>query len=355
MLLNKIWARHFYSQVIQLFLFIIVCFYGIYVLIDYASHSRSFHSDWNVILNHYLIEFIQRMDVLIPFALLIATIRTLCRLNHFNELVALRASGVPLKTLLRPFVIFGFCCTLLLMINNEYFLPKGIEKLKELSSKHEKAKHKDRERTAIQQLLLDDGTVVIYSSYKQPERLFMDAYWIKSINEIYHMQSLSHEITPIGLHVDVIKRNPQGEFILAQTFANRSFPEMRFNQKRLIANIAQPDEESISTLWNKLSITAQEMTEKQCQVSSCFFHKLILPWICLLAVIGPAPFCVHFSRQLPIFFIYACSIFGLVALYLVMDAGLVLGKRQVLSPLIAVCAPFALVSATFVWRYCKLK
>lgn len=355
MLLNKLWARHFYSQVIKLFLFIIVCFYGIYVLIDYASHSRSFHSGWQTIFYHYLIEFIQKIDVLVPFALLIATVRTLCRLNSLNEMVALRASGVPLKTLLRPFIIFGCACTLLLIANNEFFMPTAIQKQHKLAQQHEKSKHKGKHHSAIQQLMLEDGTSVIYSKYEAAEKQFIDAYWIKSIDELYHMKKLSHEMTPLGIKVDVMERNANGELVLTQSFDNKAFPELHFNQERLIATIAQPDEEAISTLWNKLSLTAPEMTEKQCQVTSCFFHKLILPLLCILAVIAPAPFCVHFSRQLPIFFIYACSIFGLVAMYLVMDAGLVLGKRQVLSPFLAVGIPFIAVFGFFLMRYCKLR
>ena len=81
MILTTIWERYFLKELFKVFFLFLFCFYGIYVLVDYATHSHSFHNYHFSFLNiaiYYAYEFIMRMDVLIPFAILLATIKTLC-------------------------------------------------------------------------------------------------------------------------------------------------------------------------------------------------------------------------------------------------------------------------------------
>lgn len=70
---------------------------------------QNFMQDTRVTFSHiflyYLFEFIKRADLLIPLAVLITTIKVLFALNIKGELVALRASGLSLKVILRPFFI----------------------------------------------------------------------------------------------------------------------------------------------------------------------------------------------------------------------------------------------------------
>lgn len=126
---------------------------------------------------------------------------------------------------------------------------------------------------------------------------------------------------------------------------------MRFNQTTLFETITPPSDQSLTELWHKLPDNQEEMSEKDAQTLSAFYYKLVMPWLCLLAIIGPAPSCTRCTRQLPIFLIYACSLFGLIAFYLVMDSALVVGERLLLQPAPAIGLPFALFSAILGWRY----
>jgi len=141
----------------------------------------------------------------------------------------------------------------------------------------------------------------------------------------------------------------------------KKFPAMRFSQQGLTETITPPDELSLFELWNQLPPTKETLSEKEAQKKTIFYRKLVLPWLCLLAILGPAPFCIRFTRQLPVFFIYAGSIFGLVAAYLIMNAATVLGERQVLQPAWAIWTPFILFTGlcygffrfTVMERFCR--
>ena len=106
----KIWERYFFFDTLKTLLFLLFAFSALFVLIDYASHTGSFHQNhirfaFKEFLIYYGGELIQKSEVLLPFGILVATIRTLTRLNQQNELIALLAAGVKMKSLLRPFLL----------------------------------------------------------------------------------------------------------------------------------------------------------------------------------------------------------------------------------------------------------
>lgn len=356
----KIWERYFLKEMLKSFLFFISVFYGLYVLIDYSSHSSSFHyhhSQFKIyeIAVYYLCEFTERMNVIIPFGLLLATIRTLTNLNTHHELIALLASGVKMQTLLKPFLWVGFSMVLLLYASTQFWMPTALQRINHIDQKHRSQKNKANLKLAVQSLVLKDKSTVIFQNYDAIEKKLIDVYWISDINNIYRIKYLyPYQENPIGESIDHFQRLPQGELRLKESLDKKSFPEMRFNKKDLFQGMTNPEDESLSDLWKKIPPT-KIASEKESQILSVFYYKMIIPWLCLLAVIGPAPFCVRYSRQTPLFFIYACSLFGLVALYLSLNATLVLAKRQISEPALIILLPFLIFSSLLIYRYIKIR
>lgn len=355
-MLNTIWERYFLRETLKVFLFFLFGFYGLYVLIDYSNHSHSFQNykfSFLDIGSFYAYEFITRMDVLVPFAILIACIKTMSSLNRNNELIALMASGIKLKRLLLPFVVLGLLLTTLLYFNTEILQPNALKYRKHLDQTRTKVKQKKKNRTAIQQLALGDETSLIFQDYDEGSDVFYDVYWVRSIDDIYRMEYLLPTEIPVGRGIEHLQRDKDGVLAVTETYKEKLFPEMHFNQKQLLDSVTPPSALSLSSLKDKLPARGQMLSEKEAQTLTTFYYKLAMPWLCLLAVIAAAPFCTRFSRTLPLFFIYALSLFGLFAFYLVMDAAVVLAERQIIQPFLAIWVPFALFFGVFGWRYMR--
>lgn len=356
MFLTSIWERYFLRETAKVFTLCLLGFYGIYALIDYSNHAASFkhyHFTFFDITKFYAYEFVTRMDVLVPFALLIACIKTLCSLNTHNELVALMASGIKLKRILLPFMAFGLFLTAMIYFNTEILQPMALKYNTKLD--HSRAKAKQKKHLSIQHLALEDNTTFIFQEYYPAAKEFFDAYWVRSIDDIYRIRHLSpYSQLPIGHSVDHFQRNAEGLLVLTESFSEKVFPDMHFNKEKLLESVILPDAHSLSALKEKLPRHHDELSEKEAQLLTTYYYKLALPWLCLLAVLAPTPFCIRFSRTLPVFFIYALSIFGLVTFYLVMDAAIVLGERQMFSPAIAIWIPFVSFFTFFGWRFLRL-
>lgn len=353
--LSTIWERYFLKELFKVFALFLFGFYTLYVLIDYSNHAASFkHYNFHFIdvAKYYGYEFVTRMPILVPFAIVIACVKVLCGLNTNNELVALMASGIKLKRILLPFIVFGLLFTGLMYFNAEVLQPMAQKYNTKLD--HSRAKAKQKKTRSAQSVRLEDRTALVYQSYDSDQEIFTDAFWIKSFEEIYRIRTLYPTATPpLGKEVEHLQRDAEGNLVLAESQAEMQFPDMVFNQEKLLESVSSGEAHSLSSLNEIIPEHNAPLSEKEAQLVTSFHYKLALPWLCLLAIIAPAPLCIRFTRSLPVFLIYALSIFGLVAFYLVMESAVVLGERQMFSPAVAIWTPFTLFFSFFSWRYFK--
>lgn len=122
-----IWERYFLKELSKVFLLILFGFYFLYVLIDYAFHTSTYtHLSFLKILLVYVYHLSKRALVLLPFALLMATIKVITTSNQQKEIIALLAGGISKRRLLRPFLLFALLCVSLLYFNEQFFHPFAV-------------------------------------------------------------------------------------------------------------------------------------------------------------------------------------------------------------------------------------
>jgi lipopolysaccharide export system permease protein len=155
--------------------------------------------------------------------------------------------------------------------------------------------------------------------------------------------------------VNHLIRNTEGKFILVESLDTQPFEQMHFEESLLESALHPPEQHSLSSLWQQLPTHWEEPSDREAQVLTMFSYKALIPLICLLAVIAPAPFCVIFTRNLHVFLIYSVSIFSLVALFTYMDAARVLSETQIASPLLVISVPFVVLFSVFAYLFARMK
>lgn len=359
----QLWKRYFFKEWVKVFTLFLGCFYFLYVLIDFSAHAKAFHQDaigYIDIMTYYLYQFTQRADVLILFALLIATIKVLTTLNLKNEIVALVVSGVSLKKLLRPFLFAGICCAGVLYANFQYLCPISLYKLNEFEDRFFHNKVKDDRSKSVKHIFLKDSSLLVYNSYDFKENTFLDVYWFRSFDDIVHMKKLyPFESITKGFFVDHIFRNSEGQMVRKEGFESKEFPGMEFEKSALYAAAHPPRWQSISQLagdipWTQIRWGFKKMNDREAQLVTMFYYKLLLPLACILAVIAPAAHALRFGRSLPVFLIYSLSLFGMITFFTLVNSSVILGESQVLSPIVSVSLPFLAAFLFFGWKYAKL-
>jgi lipopolysaccharide export system permease protein len=325
---------------------------------DYSTHAKDFITDKHIqlfdIFSYYSLQFIKRADLLLPLANLVATIKVLCSLNAHRELVALQSSGMKLKKLLRPFFFLSFLCTVFNFFSAQYFAPKALNSLDQFKKKHFKQSSKGKIKQRVHLISLKDDTKLFYQTHDKQKGVFFDVIWIPSTEEIWRIKYLkANPKEPMGYFVDHLKQNSQGFFEKIESFDSYLFKQIKWERQMPTKGFIPNENRSLSELFH---MYAQKKTASDYEGSGLLtqlYFKLTMPFLSFLAVIAIAPFCVSYSRNIPIFFIYACGLFGFIAFFTFMDAAVIIGENQVLSPFIAILSPFLICGGLFTWKFIK--
>ncbi len=125
----KLLNKYLINQYVKFFFTVNVAFVSLYCIIDFFDKIDDFsnkgQSLWLVVQYFSLnIPFI--VDQLSPILILLSGVMTLGLLNHSNELIALKAGGIPLKLIVRPIIVSGLLTTTLLFAVAQFVLPTTI-------------------------------------------------------------------------------------------------------------------------------------------------------------------------------------------------------------------------------------
>ncbi|HBG18350.1 MAG TPA: YjgP/YjgQ family permease [Desulfobulbaceae bacterium] len=123
--------RYLLSQFVKYFFTVNSGFVAIYLLVDFFEKYDDFMNagkSTRLALEYFLLTIPFIVDQLGPVFILLAGVISLGILNHSNELTALKAGGVPLRLIIRPFFIGAIVFTMLFMVSAQMLLPITVAK-----------------------------------------------------------------------------------------------------------------------------------------------------------------------------------------------------------------------------------
>ncbi len=104
-------------------------FISIYLLIDFFEKIDNFlekGKSIGLIIQFSLLNIPFIVDMMSPVCILLAGVVTLGVLDHSNELIALKACGIPLQKITRPIIGAALVCILVFLAMAQLLLPKTI-------------------------------------------------------------------------------------------------------------------------------------------------------------------------------------------------------------------------------------
>jgi len=122
-------TRYLLTQYIRYFFTLTVGFSALYLLIDFFEKFDEFSEagePMSLVLGFFMLNVPYVVDQLSPVLILLSGVITLGILNNNNELLALKAGGIPLRTILRPILIGAVASTLLFILAAQFLLPRTI-------------------------------------------------------------------------------------------------------------------------------------------------------------------------------------------------------------------------------------
>jgi LPS export ABC transporter permease LptG len=306
-------------------------------LLDNASEWIEKSVPLKVILYYYSLKLPSMFIFIVPICLLLATLYSLSLLTRHSEFVAMRASGINIYRIIRPYLAMGFFCFLFTFFVNEFWGPK-------------KAYNADKLNES--QINPEDGNAYSDALFiENPGKL--TSWQIESFDtRTYTMNNVvfrTFRIDRSNLKKITAKKGYwlDGEWWLQdgtiEEFSenNLRLPDiLEFNTWQL--NVSETPEDLINELkpveyrsslelrhYIKTHKFLKEKTLNKYRVD--FHHRLTMPFICFIAVIIGIPVGTHTGRKgaLAGILLAIGMFFGLYALQFTMEY---LAKQMYVAP-----------------------
>jgi lipopolysaccharide export system permease protein len=121
--------RYILAQFVRTFFIVAAAFVAIYILIDFFEKIDNFmEADKSIglVLKFFLLSIPFIIDMLGPVLILLAGVISLGLLSHNNELTAMMAGGIHMRTIINPILIGALLFTMLFLAMAQWVLPRTI-------------------------------------------------------------------------------------------------------------------------------------------------------------------------------------------------------------------------------------
>ncbi len=311
------------------------------IVIDLFSTLDEFitsHASFTAVFHYYLILFPEMFVLIMPMALLLGLLFCLANLSKYNELVAMRTSGISLVRLALPLLAIGLAATGAVFAVNELFVPHAREKADAL-----RASMKGKgERDVLENFFFANSTEHRdwYARRFDTRRFEMDnaevhdrkadgtpgvdlyaerARWIDNQWHFFNADVYDHRLEP-PLVVRVTETN---------------FPAFKESPKRLAVEGKQPDQLSSSEL--RRYIRTQRRANHLAGLAKYevnLQYRYAFPLTCVIVVLMGIPLGMRVSRSGPLLGV-GTALTLVVAFYFLNNITLALGEGGRIPPAVA--------------------
>jgi lipopolysaccharide export system permease protein len=353
---KMLWQRYLYKETFKTLLLALFCLFALFAVIDYSVHMRGFLRIKQIsplmILAYYSLQFVKHLDILLPLALLVSTIKVLRSMSERHELLALQAAGVPTMKIAAPFVriailfvVCNFCLT-------EFFLPASTKYTEHFQTTHLKRPALEKNRLRV--LELKDGSRLAFQRFDKKTNTFHDLFWVKSSDDLWRIKTMTLDTNnpkapPLCRFVDHIVRGSDGGLHKVDSHEEISLKELKPGSYQLKKHQDPYESYSLSKLFKLLFKKNSERAE----ITAELFMKSIRPFLSLLAILAIVPFCMHYSRLSSPMPLYTLGIFGTIAYYVTIHAGGILTQNQITSSWLCLVLPFLFLAGLATFRFVR--
>lgn len=246
----SILKRLIFFDFLRLFLLAVIALTALFLIVDFFDRIQRYVGEWGaptILLLRYMFyktPFI--VYQMTPMALPLSSLIALGLMNRNHELVAIRASGISIRSVLSPVILFAFFSALALFSLGEYFVPKSTEKQEEIYERMRS--YRQRSRAAVEGITMSEGKNI--------------AGWFRAPNGFYFIGSSSRDlntlqtviILEVGEDFKIVRRwetpevHREGDKWIAKSVTLRAFKPDGTIEMHSMENVPLPLYESAQDL-----------------------------------------------------------------------------------------------------------
>ena len=188
MILNRLIVREFFRYFCMVLL-LVVC---VYLIIDFFEKIDEFIESGiglSRVIYFALLQLPAIVVLIMPAGVMLAVILMFGFMNRYREILALRSSGVSVYMLIRPVIMCGILCSLLLFVVGELVVPFAQTKSNIIWS--QEVKKKTQPNQALKDIWLKKKQVILYVNFFEPMRNTINGM---TLNELDSDTNISYRL-----------------------------------------------------------------------------------------------------------------------------------------------------------------
>ncbi len=302
----KILPRYLFKNLLSPLVYLIVAFTLLFIigdLMDTASNFLEAGTRPLDIAYYYTLRLPSMVIMIVPLCLLLAVLYSLSTLTRHSEITAMRACGISIYRIIRPYLLISLICLVFTAVVNEYTGPKFAYRAdqfiehqkhdeeevyqKQIAFKNPTANHVwyvkqfDTRTFTMMDVKLaqqrEDGTDQVM--YNVGKARWMDGRWWFEDGEIQKYDEIGNRAGPVEKF---------------QTLEMRHLPEL---PEDFMGEIKDPAYQSSMELWKYIQTHQFLSPETLTKYEVDFHHRLSMPFVCIIISMIGIPVGAHTGRK----------------------------------------------------------
>jgi lipopolysaccharide export system permease protein len=299
--------RYLFVNLLKPMIYLVAAFSLLFIIGDLMDNMSDFFEAGTSLLEmgyYYTLRLPSMVIMIVPICLLLAVLYSLSSLTRHSEITAMRASGISIYRIIRPYMLMGVICFAVTALVNEYTGPKFayradqfVENQKrtdeevyfeQIAFKNPAANHIwyikqfDTRTYSMQgiELVQQRGDGTDSRKYSVARARWMDGRWWFEDGSVQAYDELGNLAGP-----------PE----TFQVMEMRKLPEV---PEDFMGEIKDPVYQSSMELWNYIQTHRQLLSPKtlvKYQVD--FHHRLTMPAVCIIITLIGIPVGAHTGRK----------------------------------------------------------
>ncbi|MDD5477619.1 MAG: LptF/LptG family permease [Candidatus Omnitrophica bacterium] len=365
----RILDRYILKSIITIFFSCVFVFLFLYIIIDLLSNLDEIlkHQATLALLARYYLTYLPIMFVQVsPFACLLSTVYTFGRLNHNNEIIAMRSSGLSIFGIAGNALLFGLLISLSVLWVGDRFVPSS-------SAENQKIKLQMDEGLAKNSKLKKSETITNLSMYGLRNRLFFINKFSLATKTMEGITILEHDqnqnlikkiIATKGVYQEGLWRffqsitynfDQNGQIIDEPLYLEEEIMDIPETPENMASLRQKPEEMSIRQMQDyiwRLSKSGATGVTRNLKVD--LYQRFTSPFTSLIIIFLGIPFSLMMRKRATGMSAIGVSII-VGFFYYVLDAVcLALGKSGLLMPALAASLSHIIVLSTSLYLITKL-
>lgn len=340
-----LWHRHLFRQLLSQTFLMLTLLLALYTFIDASINLSELRklSSLDALIAHYVAIFVKRIPQLLPFALLLTSVKTLLNMQKHHEMVSLRMSGASKFSILTPFLVTALLCCALNWSLNEGLWTSPVEMksvnfnpMSWVSNGWRLSNQDPLEAIPLDQKL---ESWLIFRQYDPEKKEFEDAFWIKNNQQWWHFKKLMLNEKKAGqvtaCDADCFELQPSGQRLWRGHFEHLNL-DMLIEDAQLVKEVRPAQELNIPNLYYALQGGFPQIQEPK--LRGYLYFRLLQPLLCLLAPLAAASVTFRYTRHMPhlITYIISGAILGMTLM--LQQSGLLLATSGRIHPLFSIAS-----------------